>query len=143
MQDPLARLPHAGKMRLLSRVLECTPTHVQAEATSHLDPDNPLRSEGKLSAVHAIEYAAQATAAHGAAFPGTCAEPPPLRLLGAVRAARFERDRLDDLGGPLTIEARLVQQTPEAASYAVRVACLEKPVMEAQLLLVNARQPAR
>jgi predicted hotdog family 3-hydroxylacyl-ACP dehydratase len=59
-------VPHAGKMCLLERVVDCDTASIRCETRSHLDRANPLRRNGHLSSVCAIEYAAQAMALHGA-----------------------------------------------------------------------------
>ena len=138
----LDRLPHAGSMRLIDHVRELSPERIRVVATSHLDPANPLRGPDGLAAVHALEYAAQATALHGAAGEGVL-EAAPLRLLATVREASFGRDRLDDLTGPLEIEARLLAPIPGGAAFDVTVSCGQLPVMTARLLLADARPRAR
>ena len=66
----IARLiPHAGRMVLLDGVLDWTAETLRARACSHRAPDNPLRRAGRLSVIAGIEYAAQATAIHGARYP--------------------------------------------------------------------------
>lgn len=134
----LDRLPHAGSMRLLGEVVELSPERIRALATSHRNPANPLRGPDGLAAVHALEYAAQATALHGAVGERG-PETPPLRLLATVRTASFARDRLDDLAGPLEIEARLLAPIAGGAAYDVTVSCGPLPVMTARLLLADAR----
>jgi predicted hotdog family 3-hydroxylacyl-ACP dehydratase len=64
-EEIYARIPHSGAMRLLDAVLSWDKQSILCSATSHLDSDNPLREDGLLSSVHALEYAAQAMAVHG------------------------------------------------------------------------------
>ena len=59
-------VPHAGKMCLLERVVACETASIRCETRSHLDQSNPLRRNGHLSSICAVEYAAQAMALHGA-----------------------------------------------------------------------------
>lgn len=59
-------VPHAGNMCLLERVVACDAASIRCETRSHLDQSNPLRRNGQLSSICAIEYAAQAMALHGA-----------------------------------------------------------------------------
>ena len=67
------RVPHSGSMCLLQRMVGWSVERIACSAISHRDPANPLRTQGGLLAVSAIEYAAQAMALHGAlnAEPGT------------------------------------------------------------------------
>jgi predicted hotdog family 3-hydroxylacyl-ACP dehydratase len=60
-----ARLPHAGRMCLLDRLVAWDSESITCHASSHRDADNPLRSGGRLHAVAGVEYAAQAVALHG------------------------------------------------------------------------------
>lgn len=59
------QIPHAGRMVLLDEVVEWDDDHIVCRSHSHQDRDNPLYLSGQLSAVCAIEYAAQAMAVHG------------------------------------------------------------------------------
>ncbi|MCY7388737.1 MAG: 3-hydroxylacyl-ACP dehydratase, partial [Burkholderiales bacterium] len=59
-----ARVPHTGRMCLLDRVLQWDAHAIRCSATSHRDPDNPLREAGGLAMLAGIEYAAQAAAVH-------------------------------------------------------------------------------
>jgi predicted hotdog family 3-hydroxylacyl-ACP dehydratase len=64
--DIEARVPHAGAMCLLDTVSGWDETHIACEALAPA-PDHPLMREGVgVPAVAAVEYAAQATAVHGA-----------------------------------------------------------------------------
>ena len=68
-----------------------------AEATrSHLDPDNPLRRGDALSALHLVEYAAQAMAAHGALQAGGQAQ---RGMLAALRNIRLHTGQIHDIDG--------------------------------------------
>ncbi|MGH8327695.1 MAG: phosphotransferase, partial [Steroidobacteraceae bacterium] len=60
-----ALIPHQGAMCLLERVLEWDAEHAVLATATHRSPDNPLRSCGRLRALHLCEYGAQAMAVHG------------------------------------------------------------------------------
>ncbi|MDP4302909.1 3-hydroxylacyl-ACP dehydratase [Leptothrix discophora] len=114
------RIPHAGSMCLLDRLLAWDDTRIVCEADSHRSATNPLRSAGGLRSGAAIEYAAQAMALHGAllgeraqaALGGSVPEPPRPGFLASARGVDFSRWRLDDLAGPLRIE--VVRQAGDA-----------------------------
>ena len=80
-------------MCLLDSVVTWTDMAIQCSAVSHLDPANPLRRDGQLSAVCGIEYALQAAAVHGALRSGT---PQPLGYVAALRLTTLADGRLDD-----------------------------------------------
>ena len=62
----MRRIPHQGTMCLLDAVLAWDDDHIRCSASSHLQPDHPLRAHGRLGAACGVEYAAQAMAVHGA-----------------------------------------------------------------------------
>jgi predicted hotdog family 3-hydroxylacyl-ACP dehydratase len=96
-------IPHSGLMCLLDSVTEWDDRSIVCISNTHRDPANPLRRHGQLSAVHALEYAAQATAVHGglrARAAGVTASP---GYLVALRDARLYVMRLDDVTSPVQV----------------------------------------
>lgn len=69
-----AHIPHQGSMCLLDAVREWSGEAITCTASSHTDPANPLRADGRLGAANGIEYAAQAMAIHGALLAGDGSE---------------------------------------------------------------------
>src|SRR5689334_15527305 len=63
--DIAALVPHQGAMCLWQDVVEHDAQRVRLRTASHRDPANPLRSDGRLRALHLCEYGAQAMAVHG------------------------------------------------------------------------------
>ena len=94
-------LPHAGTMNLLDAVVAWDDARLTAVATSHTSEANPLRRDGELPIACAIEYAAQAAAAHGALMQ---ARPSGAGMLVAARAVEFHASRLDDARPELRVE---------------------------------------
>jgi predicted hotdog family 3-hydroxylacyl-ACP dehydratase len=92
-------------MCLLHEVERWDADTIDCLAVSHHDPANPLRARGQLSAVHGIEYAAQAMALHGALLGGDTAPATRPGYIGAVRAMRFHTRRLDNVADPIAIHA--------------------------------------
>lgn len=112
-----ARIPHAGSMCLLHRIASWDPTAIVAYATSHRDGDNPLRSEGQLNAVCAVEYAAQAMAVHGTLLDR--GEPrPQVGFLASVRELKLSVARLDDIADDLHILAQRLSGSDDSFIYA-------------------------
>lgn len=97
-----AHIPHQGSMCLLDAVTEWSDAAITCRATSHTDPANPLRAEGRLGAANGIEYAAQAMAVHGALIAGDDAAPRQ-GYLTSVRSVSLHVARLDDLPGELDV----------------------------------------
>ena len=52
-------------MCLLDEVVQWDERSIVCISNTHRDPANPLRRQGRLSAVHAFEYGAQTAAVHG------------------------------------------------------------------------------
>ena len=96
----VANLPHQGAMNLLERIVEWDEAHLEAEATGHRAHDHPLRRGSELPVACAIEYAAQAAAAHGALL---ASKPSGPGMLVAARSVEFHAPRLDDVATPLEI----------------------------------------
>ncbi|HEX7769113.1 MAG TPA: phosphotransferase [Dokdonella sp.] len=119
-RDQLRELmPHAGDMCLLDEVRDYSPDHIVCTTTTHRDPRHPLRSATGLAALHLVEYAAQAMAAHGALQAGGKAQP---GMLAALRNIRLHVDRADAIEGPLAITAhrRLLQTDGSLYDFEVR-----------------------
>jgi predicted hotdog family 3-hydroxylacyl-ACP dehydratase len=96
-------IPHSGSMCLLDSVSEWDDRSIICISSTHRDPANPLRRDGRLSAVHAFEYAAQAAAVHGGLRARSVGVTPPPGYLAALRDARLYVMRLDDVASPLQI----------------------------------------
>lgn len=97
-------LPHQGSMCLLDRVEGWDATAIACTTARHRDPENPLRSRGRLAGVCALELAAQAMALHGALLSGN-ADPPRRGYLASVRGVEVQVERLDDLETDLEVRA--------------------------------------
>ena len=103
-------VPHAGTMCLLDRVVEFSVDSIRCETDSHTDPGNPLRRNGHLSGICAIEYAAQAMALHAAlgsagAATARATNPDPAHhgYLVSVRDIRCHIRRLDCVTSTLEV----------------------------------------
>jgi predicted hotdog family 3-hydroxylacyl-ACP dehydratase len=101
-----ALIRHAERMCLLQRVLSWDNATIICQTSSHCDPQNPLRRDGVLRAVHLIEYCAQAMAVHRGLVSEANGERAPPGVLVSARAFTFQVERLDDIPGPLTVKAR-------------------------------------
>jgi len=90
-------IPHSGLMCLLDEVTQWDDQSITCITNTHRDRANPLRRDGRLSALHAFEYGAQAAAVHGglrARSAGTTAAP---GYLAALRNGRLNVTRLDQI----------------------------------------------
>ena len=130
-----ALIPHAGTMCLLSTAERYDDEAIVCTATSHRDARNPLRRGDHLHAVCALEYAAQAMALHGA-LTAPDARRSPGGLLAVARDLVLHRERLDDCGEVLTIEARRVMGEANRVIYEFSVTDAGKPVAQGRAAVV-------
>lgn len=141
---PLARselerlLPHRGAMCLLDSVESHDAARVVCRAASHRSPINPLRVNGRLPALAAIEYAAQAMAAHGGLRGAAGA--PPGRLV-AVRDVRLHAATLDEVADDLVIAVDCLAADAGGLAYAFAVSAGGRILAEgrATVMLAAAR----
>lgn len=116
-----ALVPHAGAMCLWDAVAHWDGSGIRLRAEGHRDPAHPLRSGGRLRAVHLCEYGAQAMAVHGglrAQSSGGAARP---GVLVALRAVALHVERIDDLPGALECEARMLAEGADSQQYSFRI----------------------
>jgi predicted hotdog family 3-hydroxylacyl-ACP dehydratase len=118
-REALARLvPHAHLMCLLERVVSHGEHSIQCVAESHRRADNPLRRDGRLAALHLVEYAAQAMAVHGALTAGGKVRP---GMLAALREIRLHAAFIECVESELVIEAIRRYVQPAGSLYEFRV----------------------
>ena len=129
-------IPHTGSMCLLERVIEWDDRAIICISNTHRDPENPLRREGHLSAVHAFEYGAQAAAVHGglrARAGGQTAGP---GYIAAFRDARVYVNALDEIESPLEIHATRLFGDQTSTVYEVHVSASGTPIAEARVTIM-------
>jgi len=138
-RDAISRLiPHQGPMCLLDDVVEWDDDRVVCHSVRHGSPDHPLRANGRLSSVHAIEYAAQAMAVHQR-LTGRRRAAVAYGLLVSVRDVSLAVDRLDSLPSPLVIDATRIAATVDSLTYRFSVGGTGVPAVtgRASVLLVE------
>ena len=116
-------IPHSGTMCLLDGVVRWDDESIVCITNTHRDANNPLRRDGQLSALHALEYGAQAAAVHGglrARAAGTAAPP---CYLAALREAHLHVARTVTRRAERLISELATQETlnPLALKYANRL----------------------
>lgn len=114
-------IPHAGLMCLLDDVVAWDEAAIHLRSDSHRRLDNPLRSDGRLRALHLCEYGAQAMAVHGglvARAAGGVARP---GYLVSVRDVQLQVERVDDLAGTLDVHAQCLLGGDGSWQYRFRV----------------------
>lgn len=122
-EEILQLVPHQYGMCLWDAALDWSGERIVLESRSHLDPENPLRSDGQLRALHLCEYGAQAMAVHGGVLARERGERAPPGMLVALRGVQLHVTRVDDLDGPLHCEATVLAQTPASQQYGFVIRC--------------------
>ena len=141
-EEIAARIPHAGRMCLLERVLEWDAQRIRCAAVNHREADHPLREPGGLPVWAGIEYAAQAAAVHGTLLEGRGARP---GMLGKLRNVRPQCEWLDRVASELVLEATALHHDPSGAIYAFAAHGDGALLLQGQftLLFTGAPGPAR
>ena len=116
-----ALVPHQGAMCLWRDVVEHDTNSVKLRTASHRDPANPLRSDGRLRALHLCEYGAQAMAVHGGLLGRESEALVRAGMLVALRGVVLHVARIDDLPGELEGEAVLLANGADSQQYAFRI----------------------
>lgn len=131
-----ARIPHAGRMCLLERVLHWDSDSIRCAAISHRDADNPLRETEGLPVWAAIEYAAQAAAVHGGLLQSHLI--PRAGVLAALRNVEVDANCawLNLLDGELIISATLMHSDAAGGIYRFQASADEQVLISGQFTLM-------
>jgi predicted hotdog family 3-hydroxylacyl-ACP dehydratase len=125
-------VPHAGAMCLLDAV-----THWDAAqiTCSSAEPaaSHPLARDGVVPAIAAAEYAAQATAVHGALLDD--ASRPRAGMLAKLMDVDLHSACFPPDGGPVTVNAKLLSRSGGGCLYAFDVASLGRPIASGRLMV--------
>ena len=129
-----ARLPHAGRMCLLERVLYWDERSIRCNAFSHRAADNPLRNAAGLATLAAIEYAAQAAAVHGALVRNDTS--PRSGVLAALKNVTATRPWLHQMTDEIVVEATLLHTDPAGGIFDFAVLAGAERVLSGQFTLM-------
>ena len=129
-------IPHAGSMCLLDNVLDWNDESIVCVTNTHRDEANPLRRDGRLSALHAFEYGAQAAAIHGGLRARAAGATAPPCYLAALRDAHLHVLRLDDLASPLEVRAQHLFADSGNTIYQCALSASGTPVAEGRVTIM-------
>ena len=135
-------IPHSGLMCLLDEVRQWDDRSIVCITNSHRDPANPLRRDGRLSALHVFEYGAQAAAVHGGLRARSVGATAPPGYLAALRNARLHATRLDDIDGPLEIFASRLFGDSANTVYECRVSAGDIVIAEGRITIMQRDLPS-
>lgn len=129
-------IPHTGAMCLLDAVIAWDDDSIECLTDTHRDPANPLRRQGRLSAVAAFEYGAQAAAIHGGLRASAAGETAPAGYLAALRDARWFATELDENATPLEVTARRLLGEAAHCIYTIHISTAGRLLAEARITIV-------
>jgi predicted hotdog family 3-hydroxylacyl-ACP dehydratase len=132
-------IPHSGRMCLLDEVMQWDDRSIVCSTNTHRDPANPLLRGGRLSAVHAFEYGAQAAAVHGGLRARAAGATAPPGYLAALRDGRLHATRLDDIASPLQIRATRLVGNGANTVYECRISAGNVPIAEGRITIIIRR----
>jgi predicted hotdog family 3-hydroxylacyl-ACP dehydratase len=132
-------IPHSGLMCLLDQVTQWDDRSITCVTNTHRDSGNPLRRGGRLSALHAFEYGAQATAVHGGLRARSAGGTAPPGYLAGLRDARLYATSLDGLDAALQVEARRLFGDEANCIYECRVSAGDRLLAEGRVTIVQRK----
>jgi predicted hotdog family 3-hydroxylacyl-ACP dehydratase len=126
-------------MCLLDCVESWSEDRIVCRATSHRRPDHPLRDRSGLRGSCAIEYGAQAIAAHAGLMGPSGDSKAPIGFLAAVRDIAVAVARLDDVEEPLTIRADVLLRRETGHMYEIAVTAGAQVILTGRLSVMVPR----
>jgi predicted hotdog family 3-hydroxylacyl-ACP dehydratase len=137
-----ALIPHQGAMCLWDAVLDWDVGSIRLHADNHRDHAHPLRSGGRLRALHLCEYGAQAMAVHGGLRAQAGGGTAPPGLLVALRGVVLHVARIDDLPGPLEGRAEVLVEAAHSQQYAFVIRHAGVVIAEGRAAVMLQADPA-
>lgn len=131
LEQALARMPHAGPMRLIERIDHAAEDTLTCQARPHDLPDYPLRLDGTLYTAALVEIGAQAAAAHASLHGMGAAHTGLVLSLSNVRVSSDVVEAPD----PFRIEAKRQHLMDNAASYVFEITQSDRQLVEGEILL--------
>jgi predicted hotdog family 3-hydroxylacyl-ACP dehydratase len=113
------RLPHAGKMSLLNKIIIVDKYTLTAQAKNHLEPHNPLSIKGKINSINGIEYAAQAMALHGSLLSAKVS----VGYIASIRNIELKSPFFPKINEPLQIHVVKLMGNKTGFTYQFDVQC--------------------
>jgi predicted hotdog family 3-hydroxylacyl-ACP dehydratase len=143
-----ARVPHAGAMCLLDRVVSWDDNHIECtadgSATTAVGP-HPLARSGRLPATAAIEYAAQAMALHGRLVQESVLQESPTStdgqaarrgFLAGLRSVRLHCRWIADASAALTVRVERFAGDEVQVLYDFDVRSAATPIAQGRAVVV-------
>lgn len=130
-------IPHHGTMCLLDKIEQWNEERVICSTLTHTQDENPLRRNGHLHIVHALEYGAQAMAVHGGLLAQQKQETIQPGYLVALRNAKFFTEHLDTIPTSLTVEAHQLLESGGSLIYEITIKDNDNILAEARATVMT------
>lgn len=130
-------IPHRGMMCLLDSVIDWDDQSIVCTSNTHRDPANPLRRAGRLTAVHAFEYGAQAAAIHGGLRARAAGITAPPGYFVALRNARLHITYLDEVVSPLEVRAKCLFGHSANTIYECRISAGDTLLADGRVTIIQ------
>ncbi len=117
----LSLIPHQGSMCLHDEVLQWDANCLRLRSAGHRSPLHPLRSRGRLHAVHLCEYGAQAMAVHGGLLARDLGQVAAPGLLVSLRQIELHCARLDLFDEDLVTRAERLLDNGSSWQYSFSI----------------------
>lgn len=127
-------VPHAGAMCLLDAVMQWDADQINCTSVSP-SSSHALARDGRVPAIAAAEYAAQATAVHGALLEDTAG--PRAGLLAKLMDVDLHRAEFPSNGAAVNVNAQLLSRLGAGCLYAFEVTQGE-PIASGRLIVAFA-----
>lgn len=124
-------VPHAGAMCLLDEVTHWDPVSIACTSAAP-GPGHPLARDRAVPAIAAAEYAAQASAVHGALLEQSSR--PRAGMLATLMDVKLAARAIPE-GGALAIQAELLSRSAAGCLYSFEVSTGGKPLAAGRLMV--------
>ncbi len=132
-------VPHAGAMCLLASVDSWSDTEIRCTSPQPRH-DHPLARAGVLPAIAAAEYAAQATAVHGALLDGH--DGPRGGMLASLIDVELKFAAFPAAAGELSVMAQLLSRSQAGCLYSFEVSHAQQGIASGRLMVAFAKDAA-
>lgn len=133
-------IPHAGGMCLLETVEAWTGEWIRCRTACHRWEQNPLRRNGRLESVHALEIGGQAVALHGSlANSEEVGDPQAPKYLGGIRDLTLIPEPLETIPEDLVVTATCLGSQGGSGVYRLMVSGGAREILSAQITVMGYR----
>lgn len=132
-------VPHAGSMCLLEEVVAWDGRGATVVTRSHASPANPLRREGRLTAICLCEYGAQAMAVHGALVARASGQVLVPGFLVSLRDVELAVTSVESLPGELRVEVERLAGGAGGLQYRFRVSHAGEELARGRAAVIESR----